>query len=67
MVDITRVEFQQNTHTFKQQASSNNIMVVAMKRKKHKCETRRNMILFFEKHKCETRRQIFFFINMNAK
>lgn len=31
-----------------------------MKRKKHKCETRRNMILFFEKHKCEARRQIYF-------
>jgi hypothetical protein len=34
-------------------------MVVAMKREKHKCETRRNMILFFEKHKCEARRRIY--------
>jgi hypothetical protein len=42
-------------------------MVVAMKRKKHKCETRRNMILFFEKHKCEARRQIYSLKNMNAK
>jgi hypothetical protein len=67
MVDTTRVEFQQNTYTLKQQASSNNMMVVAMKRKKHKCETRKNMILFFEKHKCESRRRIYYLKNMNVK
>jgi hypothetical protein len=35
-------------------------MVGAMKRGKNKCETRKNMILFFEKYKCEIRRRIYY-------